>query len=128
MIMTNNESRECIFIAVLVVAALSMTGCGQQLSGKYFSQKEKTAVGSIQHEIDFKSGNKANFTSNILGGTSTVEVDYEVHSKEVVIKAGKRNIVAKITDDGCLDFGRRDFGSDLGVGRPIGKMCRLAEK
>lgn len=103
----------CVLTVALVVAALLMAACnsrllGTALQGKYVSGKHST----MDIEIEFKSGNKANFNYGILGSRSpTTELDYEIHGKEVTFKnMMKSNMVAKIADDGCLDFGGSAFG------------------
>jgi hypothetical protein len=111
----------CVFTVALVVAGLLMAACnsrilGTALQGKYVSGKHST----MNMEIEFKSGNKVNFNYGILGERSpTTELDYEVHGKEVTFKnMMKSNMVAKIADDGCLDFG----------GSAMGKLCKQVDR
>ncbi|MGA1999361.1 MAG: hypothetical protein ABSG52_05165 [Terriglobales bacterium] len=111
-----------VLTVALVVAALLMAACnsrilGTALQGKYVSGKHST----MNIEIEFKSGNKANFNYGIFGNRSpTTEVDYEVHGKEVTFKnmMKSNNMVAKIADDGCLDFGDSAFG----------KVCKQVDR
>lgn len=101
--------RKSAFAVVLMAVMLSMTACGRQLSGTYVSTKGAM----VPLEIEFKSGNKVNFTTNIIGLSSTREMDYEINGKELVLKGGRGNMIAKITDNGCLDFGSG-----------LGKVCK----
>jgi hypothetical protein len=127
MITTGNKSygttSRCVLTAALVIAALLMAGCGTKLRGKY-SSKQPAVPGSGLFEIEFKSGNKANLSVTYPSGIATVgptsvELDYEVRGKEVTLKnpQGNVNVVATMTDDGCLD-----------VGGDIGKLCKQMKK
>ena len=85
-----------------------MAACGTKLTGKYSSSS--TLLGSNLLEVEFKSGNKANFSA---AGSPATEMDYEVSGKEVKLKTGPATMVATLTDDGCLDFGST-----------FGKLCK----
>ena len=98
--------------AALVIAGLFMAACGTKLTGKYSSSS--TLLGSNLLEVEFKSGNKANFSA---AGSPAMEMDYEVSGKEVKLKTGPATMVATLTDDGCLDFG--------GV---LGKLCKQTKQ
>jgi hypothetical protein len=105
-------SRSALTAALLVIAVLLMAACGTKLTGKYSSSI--AGPGSSQVQVEFKSGNKANFSA---GGTPAMEMDYEVSGKEVKLKTGPATMVATLTDDGCLDF-----GGDLG------KLCKQTKQ
>ena len=96
----------------LVIAGLFTAACGTKLTGKYSSSI--AGPGSSQVQVEFKSGNKANFSA---GGTPAMEMDYEVSGKEVKLKTGPATMVATLTDDGCLDFG--GF---------LGKLCKQTKQ
>lgn len=97
--------------ATLAIASLLMVACGNKLSGKYSSRNNGgSLLGDLADmSIEFKSGNKANYT--VAG--STIETDYEVSGKEIKLKTPGGTVVGKIGDDGCLDFGGM-----------LGKLCK----
>jgi hypothetical protein len=106
--------------AAAALAGLLMAACGgAELHGKYSSSRSNQAgllrASATLIEIEFKSRSKANFkVSTSLMATPTVEVDYEVHGREVTLKNPQGTMVATIADDGCLNFGDDS----------IGKLCK----
>ena len=118
---SNKTTSRCALTAAPAIAALVMAACGgTQLHGKYVTSKQHAGQfsGLVESEIEFKSGNKANVIVGVFGMQGpTQEVDYEVRGKEVTIKNPQGTMVARITDDGCLDFGGA-----------FGKLCKKAER
>ena len=88
-----------------------------QLRGKYSSkpptENVSLALGSNPFEIEFMSGNKAQYRDPARG--QNMEVSYEVRGRQVMIKYPQGTVVATIGDDGCLD------GGALGL---YGKLCK----
>jgi|GEM_PF-2669017 len=118
---SNKTTSRCPLTAAPAIVALLVAACGgAQLHGKYFTSKQPAVQfsGLVESEIEFKSGNKANVIVGVFGMQGpTQEVDYEVRGKEVTIKSPQGTMVARITNDGCLDFGGA-----------FGKLCKRAER
>ena len=110
-----------LVIPILLIAAWGTQLCAQvratQPRGNYLSGKPpegvRLAVGSAPFEIEFMSGNKAHYR-DAMG--RTMEVDYEVRGRQVMIKYPQGTVVATIGDDGCLDG-----GDQAGL---YGKLCK----
>ena len=111
------KAKKMIVMSILLVAAwgtqlraAQVRGGSQsratQVQGKYF------LLGPDPFEIELLPGNKADYR---VSSGPTLEVDYAVRGKQVLIRYPEGTVVAAIGDDGCLD------GGALGL---YGKLCK----
>ena len=107
---------------------------GRTLSGTYLWPKQNVMARNGGHfQIEFKSGNKANWSFSMpQHELPALEPTYEIHGEEVTFRFPNATTkVATITDDdGCLDFGDIARSAD---GHPsgysdIGKLCKQIKK
>lgn len=83
-----------LLVGVLSIALGGACAGKPELEGRY-----SNARGQF---VEFKENNKANVNVNGV----TLELDYTINGKEVILgPAGGGAIVATITDAGCLDLG-----------------------
>jgi uncharacterized lipoprotein YehR (DUF1307 family) len=81
-------------VAVLALGSLSLTGCGQSMSGKY--------AGDFL-SVEFKSGSKAYIT--VGQGGATTEVTYRIDGDKIIFQNQAGNVVLTRNKDGSLSGG-----------------------
>lgn len=99
-------------ILKIALVTLTLTGCGQSMSGKYANE---------MMEVEFKSGNKAYISMGIEGiSRTTTEVRYELKDDKIILHNQAGNFILARNKDGTLS------GPMAGLAGPLRKQSGSA--